>query len=65
MEAIRKTPLCAVACQHIVAEVFAKNNVPEGVCGLVIGNRDAGEWMAADTRIPSYLLPVQPGWVKP
>lgn len=47
-----KTPLCAVACQHIVAEVFAKNNVPEGVCGLIVGHRDAGEWMAADTRIP-------------
>jgi len=47
-----KTPLCAVACQHIVAEVFAKNNVPEGVSGLIIGNRDAGEWMAADGRIP-------------
>lgn len=47
-----KTPLCAVACQHIVAEVFAKNNVPEGVSGLVIGNRDVGEWMAADTRVP-------------
>lgn len=47
-----KTPLCAVACQHIVAEVFARNNVPEGVCGLVVGHRDVGEWMAADTRIP-------------
>ncbi|MBA4167558.1 MAG: aldehyde dehydrogenase family protein [Chitinophagaceae bacterium] len=47
-----KTPLCAVACQHIVAEVFAKNNVPEGVSGLIIGEREAGEWMAADTRIP-------------
>lgn len=47
-----KTPLCAVACQHIVAEVFAKNNVPEGVCGLVIGNREVGEWLAADTRVP-------------
>jgi aldehyde dehydrogenase (NAD+) len=47
-----KTPLCAVACQHIVAEVFAKNNVPEGVCGLIIGDRTTGEWMAADGRIP-------------
>ncbi len=47
-----KTPLCAVACQHIIEEVFAKNNVPEGVCGLVIGGREVGEWMAADTRIP-------------
>lgn len=47
-----KTPLCAIACQHIVAEVFAKNNVPEGVSNLVIGNKDAGEWMSHDERIP-------------
>ena len=47
-----KTPICAVACQHIVAEVFAKNQVPEGVCGLVVSAREAGEWMANDTRIP-------------
>jgi len=47
-----KTPLCAIACQHIVAEVFKKNNVPEGVCGLVIGGRETGEWMASDERIP-------------
>jgi aldehyde dehydrogenase (NAD+) len=46
-----KTPLCAVACQHIVAEVFAKNNVPEGVSNLIMGARDAGEWLAADERI--------------
>ncbi|RYZ21718.1 MAG: aldehyde dehydrogenase family protein [Chitinophagaceae bacterium] len=47
-----KTPLCAVACQNIIAEVFKNNNVPEGVCGLVIGERDLGERMAADTRVP-------------
>lgn len=47
-----KTPLCAVACQNIVAEVLAKNNVPEGVCGLVIGGRETGEWMSNDHRIP-------------
>jgi aldehyde dehydrogenase (NAD+) len=47
-----KTPLCGVACQHIVAEVFARNNVPEGVSGLVIGGREVGEWMSNDTRIP-------------
>lgn len=46
-----KTPLCAVACQQIVAKVFARNNVPEGVSGLVIGGREAGEWMANDVRI--------------
>lgn len=47
-----KTPICALACQHIVADVFAKNDVPEGVSGLIIGDRDAGEWMANDGRIP-------------
>ncbi len=47
-----KTPLCAVACQKIIQSVFKKNSVPEGVSGLVIGGRDVGEWMAADTRIP-------------
>ncbi|HEX2629432.1 MAG TPA: aldehyde dehydrogenase family protein, partial [Chitinophagaceae bacterium] len=47
-----KTPLCGVACQHIVEEVFKKNNVPEGVSGLIIGGRDVGEWMSSDARIP-------------
>jgi aldehyde dehydrogenase (NAD+) len=47
-----KTPLCAIACQHIVADVFAKNHVPEGVSGLVIGERQTGEWLAADGRVP-------------
>jgi aldehyde dehydrogenase (NAD+) len=47
-----KTPLCAVACQHIIAKVFATNNIPEGVCNVVIGDRQVGEWMANDKRIP-------------
>ena len=47
-----KTPLCAVACQHIISAVFEKNNVPEGVCGLVIGGPEVGKWMSADERIP-------------
>ena len=47
-----KTPLCGVACQHIVNEVFEKNNVPEGVSCLLIGGREVGEWMSNDTRIP-------------
>ena len=46
-----KTPLCAVACQNIIAEVFAANNVPEGVSGLVVGGREVGEWLAGDERI--------------
>ncbi len=46
-----KTPLCAVACQNIIQTVFKKNNVPEGVCGLISGGRNVGEWMSADTRV--------------
>jgi aldehyde dehydrogenase (NAD+) len=47
-----KTPLCGIACQHIISKVLAANNVPEGVCNLIIGKRDVGEWMADDKRIP-------------
>ncbi len=47
-----KTPLCGIACQNIIAEVFKKNNVPEGVSCLIQGHRDIGEWIANDTRIP-------------
>ena len=47
-----KTPICALACQHIVSEVFTKNEVPEGVSGLIIGGRETGEWIADDRRIP-------------
>lgn len=47
-----KTPLSAIACQQIMQDVLKANNVPEGVCCLLVGNRDAGEWLAADTRVP-------------
>jgi len=47
-----KTPLCAIACQHIIQPVLKKNNVPEGVSNIIIGGRNVGEWMSADTRVP-------------
>ncbi len=47
-----KTALCGIAVQKMVAEVFAKNNVPEGVNGLIQGGREVGEWLSNDTRIP-------------
>ncbi|MFN4284527.1 MAG: aldehyde dehydrogenase family protein [Lacibacter sp.] len=47
-----KVPLCGIACQHIIAEVFARNQVPEGVSCLVVGGREVGEWMSHDHRIP-------------
>jgi aldehyde dehydrogenase (NAD+) len=46
-----KTPLCALACMHIVSSVFEKNEVPEGVNNLIIGRREVGEWMSNDKRI--------------
>ncbi|MGN6492398.1 MAG: L-piperidine-6-carboxylate dehydrogenase [Agriterribacter sp.] len=47
-----KTPLCAVAVQNLIAEVFSQNNVPEGVGCLIIGDRHIGELLAADERLP-------------
>ncbi len=47
-----KTPLTAVACQHIIAPVLKRNNVPEGVCCLLIGDYKIGELISNDTRIP-------------
>ena len=46
-----KVPLCAIACMNITAEVFTKNNVPEGVNGLVIGDFNIGELMTNDKRV--------------
>lgn len=47
-----KTPLTGIACQNIIQDVLKKNNVPEGVSCLVVGDRKVGEWLSADTRIP-------------
>lgn len=46
-----KTPLCSIAVQNIVAKVFEKNNVPEGVNCLVQGNKEVGEWLSMDNRV--------------
>ena len=51
-KASEKTPLCAVACQHIVQQVFKKNSVPEGVSCIITGGREVGEWMSKDNRMP-------------
>jgi aldehyde dehydrogenase (NAD+) len=46
-----KTPLCAIACQHIIASVLKANQVPEGVSNVLIGGRLLGEKMANDTQL--------------
>jgi len=47
-----KAPLCGIACQNIIAEVLAKNGLPEGISCLVNGDYKVGEFMTKDTRIP-------------
>ncbi|SFG90370.1 L-piperidine-6-carboxylate dehydrogenase [Pontibacter chinhatensis] len=47
-----KTPLTAVACQHILREVLAENELPEGIFNLVIGDAEIGSLMSHDTRVP-------------
>ena len=47
-----KTPLCGVACQKIAAEVFAKNNLPEGISCLINGDFKVGELLTKDKRVP-------------
>ena len=46
-----KTPLCAIACQHILANVLKQNNMPEGISNLIIGN-SVGDIMNNDSRLP-------------
>jgi aldehyde dehydrogenase (NAD+) len=51
-KASEKTPLCALACQQIAAEIFEKNKVPEGVSCLITGGTEVGGWLVNDTRVP-------------
>ena len=46
-----KTALCAIACQNIISDVLKKNNVPEGVSCVLIGN-PVGDLMNNDKRVP-------------
>ena len=47
-----KAPLCGIACQNIAASVFAKNDLPEGISNLIMGDYSVGEYMSNDGRIP-------------
>ena len=47
-----KTPMCGIACQNIIAEVLAENNLPEGISCLINGDYEVGEMMTKDVRIP-------------
>ena len=47
-----KTPLTGIACQYILAKVLKENSIPEGVSSLIIGDREVGELMTNDSRVP-------------
>ena len=47
-----KTPLCSIACQHIVNKVFKKNGVPDGVSCIINGDYKIGQLMASSENIP-------------
>ena len=51
-KASEKAPLCSVACQNILREVLAENEVPEGVSSIINGDYKIGEMMTNDHRIP-------------
>ena len=47
-----KTPLCAIACQNVIREVFKANGVPDGVSCVVVGRgATVGERILADSRL--------------
>jgi aldehyde dehydrogenase (NAD+) len=48
-----KTPLCAIACQNIVAEVFKRNDLPLGLSCVTIGRGSTiGERLVGDHDVP-------------
>jgi aldehyde dehydrogenase (NAD+) len=51
-KASEKTPLCAIACQKITAEIFERNGVPEGVSCIVNGDYTVGQLLAQNENIP-------------
>ena len=46
-----KVPLCSLACQKLLAEVLAENELPEGITSVINGGAQVGKWMAEDHRV--------------
>ena len=52
-----KTPLTAIAIQHIISKVLQENEVPEGVFNLIVAKSSVmGDNFAADKRIPLFSV---------
>ena len=46
-----KTPFTAIKCQELFSEVLKKNNLPEGISNLIIGDAEIGALMTSDTQV--------------
>ncbi|MDR2237104.1 MAG: aldehyde dehydrogenase family protein [Chryseobacterium sp.] len=46
-----KTPLCAIACQNIMAEVLKENNLPEGISSVLVADHEIGQRLVDDKRV--------------
>lgn len=47
-----KAPLSGIACQQIVAKIFKKHKMPEGISSLIVGDYKVGEMLSHDPRVP-------------
>ncbi len=49
-----KTPLCALACQKLFEQALQRfgDDAPENLSQLIIGERDIGQTLVDDTRVP-------------
>ncbi|KAA3654252.1 MAG: aldehyde dehydrogenase family protein [Proteobacteria bacterium] len=48
-----KTPLCAIACQHLFEQAMAGvDEAPAGLSQVILGGRDIGVALADDVRVP-------------
>jgi aldehyde dehydrogenase (NAD+) len=47
-----KAPLCGIACQNIFNKIIQANDLPHGICNVIIGGAEIGKLMTADTRLP-------------
>jgi aldehyde dehydrogenase (NAD+) len=46
-----KSSLCAIACQKLFNQVAEENDLPDGLCNVIVGDYKVGEMMTADTRV--------------
>jgi aldehyde dehydrogenase (NAD+) len=47
-----KSSLCAIACQKLFNKVAKANNLPDGLCNVVVGDYKVGEMLTSDKRVP-------------